>query len=133
MTVRLEDSRRDIADIVGRNYIAVLKSVVSRNEDLDANPFSVRGRIVGAVAVELSQLVCAELADLTESPDVDDYDEHDLREQTVSRRLEIAKSMILVLMRDHFFRDLGLMLYKGGVSALATSYVTEPTGSTARC
>lgn len=119
MTVTLQDNKHEIADLVGRNYVTVLRQAISSNTSLKANPHLVKTAIKGAVGHELGNLVAAELSELGESHAMTDYDEHELREQTISRRVEIAASMIEKLVREHFFRDLGLMLYRDGIGALA--------------
>lgn len=126
MTVLLEDSVSEIADLVGRKYVAVLKRIVSRSGSLEANPHRVRSEIVAAVAHEMGAVVNEELTELAEINAFGTYDEHEIREQTMNRRIEKAKSMIERLIREHFYRDLGLMLYRGGMSGLAEGYAPEP-------
>ncbi|WP_186392827.1 MULTISPECIES: hypothetical protein [unclassified Pannonibacter] len=126
MTAMLEDSVLEIADLVGRKYVAVLKRVVSRSYSLEASPHRARMEVIAAVALELGAVINDELTELSEVNAYGTYDEHEIREQTMRRRIEKAKSMIERLIREHFYRDLGLMLYRGGTDGLVERHASEP-------
>jgi hypothetical protein len=130
MTVILKDNRSEIADIVGRKYVTILRTVADPTSSIKANPKDVRSSIRILVATEIGKSVADELIEYGLTNALSDHDEYQLREETTNRRFEIAKGMIDRLMHAHFFRDLGLMLHKGGVRALAREYPPQQSSAT---